>query len=334
MFIDTSPKLDENWKTRTKEALSGSIVPFLKARFGPNSVNSAPLSPQATNLLCDVWRDVTNALIKALPLDQLFPLIDLWRMGLLDPSIATWCASDSLATSSPTKPLNPTFLILKHALLSQPPLPKPFILTTLRMLSNAFSNERLAHTLLDPTTRETLGRTWSGRQDLTSLVVPALLHDDLGVRTAAASLTFNIAVFVQKPRFEAQRRGRRGDEGSGDNDSEGDWEVEMISAILEALRIETSSEDVGKFRCVPLFPLCLLNAHVFCLVHRLTASLAFFIHLSPYYDTQLKPLLEVLQAQDVLKAKLSGGADGCGEKGVVKKDVRKLIDEVAKTFCD
>lgn len=253
-FIDASPKLDENWKTRTKEALSGSIIPFLKARFGTNSARSASLTPQATNLLCEVWRDVTNALLKALPLDQLFPLVDLWRMGLLDPSVATWCASDSLTTSSPTKPMNPTFLILKHALLSQPPLPKPFLLTTLRMLSNAFSNERLARTLLDPATRETLGRTWSGRQDLTSLVVPALLHDDLGVRTAAASLTFNIAVYVQKPRFEAQRSGRRGDEGPGENESEGDWEVEMISAILEALRTETSSEDVGKFRCIRLVP--------------------------------------------------------------------------------
>lgn len=227
--------------------------------------------------------------------------------------------------------MNPTFLILKHALLSQPPLPKPFLLTTLRMLSNAFSNERLARTLLDPATRETLGRTWSGRQDLTSLVVPALLHDDLGVRTAAASLTFNIAVYVQKPRFEAQRSGRRGDDGPGENESEGDWEVEMVSATLEALRIETSSEDVGKLRP---FSLSLLNAHVFLSVHRLTASLAFFIHLSPYLDTQLKPLLEVLQAQDVLKAKLSAGSNGCGENGVVKKEVRKLIDEVASKLCE
>lgn len=227
--------------------------------------------------------------------------------------------------------MNPTFLILKHALLSQPPLPKPFLLTTLRMLSNAFSNERLARTLLDPAMRETLGRTWSGRQDLTSLVVPALLHDDLGVRTAAASLTFNIAVYVQKPRFEAQRSGRRGDDGPGENESEGDWEVEMVSATLEALRIETSSEDVGKLRP---FSLSLLNAHVFLSVHRLTASLAFFIHLSPYLDTQLKPLLEVLQAQDVLKAKLSAGGNGCGENGVVKKEVRKLIDEVASKLCE
>lgn len=46
---------------------------------------------------------------------------------------------------------------------------------------------------------------------------------------------------------------------------------------------------------------------------------------------QLLPLLDVLQAQDVLKRKLAKG--GCGETGVVKKEVRKLIEEVAGKLC-
>lgn len=36
---------------------------------------------------------------------------------------------------------------------------------------------------------------------------------------------------------------------------------------------------------------------------------------------------------DLLKAKLNGGSEGCGEKGVVKKDVRSLINEVADELC-
>ena len=68
-------------------------------------------------------------------------------------------------------------------------------------------------------------------------------------------------------------------------------------------------------------------------VHRLIASLAFLLHLSPFYESQLKPLLEVLQVKDVLKEKLAGGPEGCGEKGVVKKDVRSLISEVADELC-
>jgi len=67
------------------------------------------------------------------------------------------------------------------------------------------------------------------------------------------------------------------------------------------------------------------------LVHRLTASLALLLRLSPAYDTQISPLLEVLQARAVLKRKLARG--GCGEEGVTKKEVRRLVEEVANKLC-
>lgn len=66
-------------------------------------------------------------------------------------------------------------------------------------------------------------------------------------------------------------------------------------------------------------------------VHRLTASLACLLRVSPAYENQLSPVLEVLQARDVLKQKLAKG--GCGEAGVTKKDVRKLVEEVADKLC-
>lgn len=69
-------------------------------------------------------------------------------------------------------------------------------------------------------------------------------------------------------------------------------------------------------------------------VHRLTASLAFFLHLSPFYETQLLPLLEVLQVQNTLKTKLAGGADGLEDKGAQKREVRSLILEVADKLCE
>lgn len=65
-------------------------------------------------------------------------------------------------------------------------------------------------------------------------------------------------------------------------------------------------------------------------VHRLTASLGLLIRLSPSIE-QLTSLLEVLQAQKILKDKLEKG--GCGDAGVVKKEVRKLIEEVATKLC-
>jgi len=65
-------------------------------------------------------------------------------------------------------------------------------------------------------------------------------------------------------------------------------------------------------------------------VHRLTASLALLVRLSPSLE-QLTPLLEILQAQRILNEKLEMG--GCGDAGVVKKEVRKLIEEVAEKLC-
>lgn len=47
--------------------------------------------------------------------------------------------------------------------------------------------------------------------------------------------------------MEAQSAGRRGEEVVGEDLDEGDWEVEMVSAVVEALRMETASEDVGEY---------------------------------------------------------------------------------------
>ena len=66
-------------------------------------------------------------------------------------------------------------------------------------------------------------------------------------------------------------------------------------------------------------------------VHRLVAALAFLLRLSPSYEGQLAPLLEVLQSRETLEGKLEKG--GCGEKGVQKPEVRKLIQEVARKLC-
>ena len=59
------------------------------------------------------------------------------------------------------------------------------------------------------------------------------------------------------------------------------------------------------------------------LVHRLTASLALFLHLSPYWTTQLSSFVEVLGVKDILGEKLKDGS-------VKKEEVRRLVREVAQ----
>lgn len=63
----------------------------------------------------------------------------------------------------------------------------------------------------------------------------------------------------------------------------------------------------------------------------MTAALAFLLRLSPFYESQLQGLLEVLQSRETLKSKLAQG--GCGESGVQKPEVRKLVVEVAEKLC-
>ena len=59
-------------------------------------------------------------------------------------------------------------------------------------------------------------------------------------------------------------------------------------------------------------------------VHRLTAALAFLLRLSPVYESQIVPLLEVLQARETLTQKMDM---------LQKKDVRSLVDQVASKLC-
>jgi len=82
--------------------------------------------------------------------------------------------------------------------------------------------------------------------------------------------------------------------------------------------------------CLGLINIC-NDVGFFFAVHRLTASLAFLLRLSPFYETQLASLLDVLQGRAVLKSKLGKG--GCGAAGVGKKEVRRLVEEVAGKLC-
>lgn len=79
--------------------------------------------------------------------------------------------------------------------------------------------------------------------------------------------------------------------------------------------------------------ICFLKIKPRDTVHRLAAALGLLIRLSPFYDEQLKPLLEILQARGTLKAKLGQGNGWEGDGGVKKREVRGLIEEIADKLC-
>ncbi|KAF9447302.1 thioredoxin family protein [Macrolepiota fuliginosa MF-IS2] len=289
-----------------KSVISKSFAPYLKARFTtpkalPNGAKaSAPLISSIPALL-QSWSQVTAALMTVLPADALFPLADMWRLAFLDPATGSWATAPSTSPSG-----GPIGIILPNATEvlesgSSKGGRRNFLLTVLRLLCNSFSSPALGRTLLTDSAL---------KPKLTSVLVQSLLHEDASIRTAAASLAFNVGAWLQNGRVEAIRNGRGIQPHMVGEDEE--WQVELISAIVEALSREVANEEI---------------------VHRLTASLALFLRLSPFYDEQLKPLLEVLQAQEKLQGKLRRGDGWEGDGGVGKKEVRQLIEEVVNKLC-
>ncbi|KAL4080944.1 PUL domain-containing protein [Scleroderma citrinum] len=275
-FIDSVP----SWtgavtQAQVKQVLAKTVVPFLKA----SSATLPPSQPPTTYF--GSWSALASSLASNLPISDLFPLADIWRIALLNPKFSEW-------NSTKSAPQNTISMFLSKTLGSKG-VPRNYILTVLRMLSNAFSNTNLAQQCVV-----------SMRSDLTTFLVSTLLHADVAVRTAAASLAFNVAGYLQKLRLEKMKSSR-----NSSIDPEGEeWEVEMVSAILEAINQENTNGD---------------------LAHRLVASLALLLRFSPFIE-QLTPLMEVLESRSILNTKLTS-------EYATKPGVHKLISEVAEKLC-
>ena len=220
-FIDKSCNLD---KAALKRKLYGSIVPYLKA---PNTATKP--SPDINR-----WVEVTQTLIDTLSPAELFPIIDFWRLALLEPRFARLSVN---ASDEPFKVLLNTATKSLNESTTLDTGPRNFYITILRMFSNGFATLELSRHLMKPSLRPLL----------TQIVVPSLLHSDPAVRSAAAGLTFNMVSHQQSALVDFYRNGNAGDpvpdtEGEGG----GDWETEVVTAILESLNKETQSEEVGK----------------------------------------------------------------------------------------
>ncbi|KAH9924254.1 DUF862-domain-containing protein [Epithele typhae] len=300
-FIDAATPSEQ--LTTAKATISTSFLPFLKTRFADSGSASKKPAVQCTPQMLAQWTTATTSLVNVLSPAQLFPLVDMWRLALLEESVATWLAT-APTPSALSLLLNKGAQVLDTADPAQKTAGRNYLLTLLRLLANGFAHAALAQSLL--------AHAPAGKRALvTCVVVACLLFGDAAVRTAAASVAFDVAATLQRSRVE-RVTGRAASTGMGHIEvaEDEEWEVEMVSAVLEALTNETQSEEV---------------------VHRLVAALAFLLRLSPSYEGQLAPLLEVLQARETLKSKLAKG--GCGESGVQKAEVRKLIEEVADKLC-
>jgi hypothetical protein len=219
----------------------------------------------------------------------MFPLFDIWRLAIVEPTIAR-------AT------LTPLVRVLASTSETVSSSPHATFLTLLRLTTNAFGTSSLFRLLLLP------AGAHDARPALTSVLVQTPLHQDRLLRVAAASLAFNVGAWVQRSRV-ARIKGEEAADGIRADQEDGEWEVELVSAVAEVLSGEEEDEDAGelyRFLCSPgdhdhgrrEIRSLTESTFFFDLVHRLTATLAFLIRLSPFYEDQLVPLLSVLRVGD------------------------------------
>lgn len=227
-FIDTS-KLQVEEKAKIKDTIESATLPFLKLQI-TSSGKSTVKPPSSLAPMLTEWTDASKALISALPREQLFPVVDLWRLGFLSITVGTWVSEGLVDTPGVTSSIISEFLTQAEF----KPLPRPFILTLLRCFSNAFGTPALSRRLLAPSTL---------REKLTDLAISQLLEEDNLVRTTAASLVFNIASSTQ---------GQRADTGGNTSvpqtptEVDVEWEIEVVSAVVEGIKRE-ENEEIREF---------------------------------------------------------------------------------------
>ncbi|KAG6834078.1 hypothetical protein H0H93_012111, partial [Arthromyces matolae] len=142
-FIDSAtwPTSTTPTPSQVKQSLTTVVAPYLKSRF-----SSPPPSkpPSATPAVLASWSQATTALSSILPVESLFPLVDLWRLALLDPAVGSWAAT----APAPSNPIT-IFIDKATTTLQQTNStsnPRNYLLTTLRLLSNTFATPLLSQT--------------------------------------------------------------------------------------------------------------------------------------------------------------------------------------------
>ncbi|KAG6834077.1 hypothetical protein H0H93_012113, partial [Arthromyces matolae] len=143
-FIDSAtwPTSTTPTPSQVKQSLTTVVAPYLKSRF-----SSPPPSkpPSATPAVLASWSQATTALSSILPAESLFPLVDLWRLALLDPAVGSWAATAPAPSNPITIFINKATTTLQQT--NPTSNPRNYLLTTLRLLSNTFATPLLSQTL-------------------------------------------------------------------------------------------------------------------------------------------------------------------------------------------
>ena len=216
-------------KAKLKGVIESATLPFLKLQILPSGKSTVKTPSSLAPMLIE-WTAASKTLFSALPIDQLFPVVDLWRIGFLSTTVGAWVSGED--ASAPDMNSSIVHEFLRKVELK--PLPRSFILTLLKCLSNTFGIFSLSRQLLAPGPL---------REQLTDLVISQLLEEENQIRATAASLVFNIASCTQIQRVKT---GKNGSIPQFHAEFDAEWEIEVVSAVIEGIRRE-ENEEIRKF---------------------------------------------------------------------------------------
>lgn len=301
-----------------RKIVAHKLAPWLKARF---KTGRAAVDVETVR----AWDKALSAYVDyRVQVAPLFPLIDLWRLAILDEKAAMLMAQTRGADGSCIDRL----IALAAGSLtdrstdggpSDAPTPaaeRALWLTSLRLLTNALAlpaawNPPL---LRVPTALSTDDNMEQGAV-VAGMLGDALLDAESGVRAVAAATAFNAALALSSARVDWQRRVR---DGSIHTPSAAlaEYETQLASALLEALKNDELSESTST--CLEVFALTP--------AYRIAAALLHLLYRSPCWPEHLQPLMEVLDAREVL-AHAQNRSSACGkELSALLSDCTALIE--------
>ncbi|KAI8987973.1 PPPDE putative peptidase domain-containing protein [Mycotypha africana] len=248
------------------------------------------------------WTSFVEHLLCNLALDKLFPLLDIYRSVLVNRAV-----SELYVKERKNKTLLTDMILLRifelvsstsSATTKEGTLSKATWLMILRVACNTFANPKLS------TTHFTSKLPASHRNETTQMVVTSLLAEDAQVRQAAASLAYNCSTVIALERLKKEEGSFTGMAEQEDDE----WEVELCSAIIDALMKESDEE----------------------IIHRLLAALGKFLFLAPQNDSSLCDLLSTLDIKRIIEEKKTSKLIVSSKVVALARDLCELLNQQSK----
>ncbi|KND03977.1 uncharacterized protein SPPG_01426 [Spizellomyces punctatus DAOM BR117] len=180
------------------------------------------------------WKELLDVLLQRIPTEQLFPVLDILRLLILDEAIR-----DFYVKNDPESTVMNVLYRFGGQQAQPETVPKAVRVMVLRLACNHFTSPTSIAQLLSLS--QTLApHATPFRSVTTALLIDSLLSPDAAVRQCAASLAFNISIEEAKSRqSHAGVESGREDEGIHE-----EWVSELVAAIAKAFEDEEEDEIV------------------------------------------------------------------------------------------